>query len=261
MRIRRIAAGSVVVAAVAAVGAAAGYVVAVRPLYRSWGIDPGEADVSFPGDDLVPAALVSDTRGIDIAAPPDAVWPWLVQMGYGRAGWYSYDVMDMRGSSADRIVPEMQVLAAGDAIPTSPESSFIARVVEPERALVLYVDDAIVAEQAARARAATEAGRPPESTPTNLRAAGAMMSPMTDFAASWAFVLEPRDDGRSTRLMERVRVRMVAAGNGGAFIQPALGLGVFVMQRKQMLGIRDRAERAQRRGTAPGGGEAAAGTA
>ena len=261
MGIRRIAAGGAAVVAVAAAGAAAGYVLAVRPLWRTWGVDPAEGDLALPGDDLVPDALLSDTRGIDIAAPPEAVWPWLVQMGYGRAGWYSYDAMDMRGSSADRIVPELQSLTAGDEVPTSPASAFIARVVEPGRAVVMFVDDALVAEQASRSRASTEAGQPAESTPANLRAAGAMMSPMADFAASWAFVLEARDGGRSTRLLERVRVRM-AAGKSGAIIQPAMGLGVFVMQRKQMLGIRDRAERAQPGGTGAGGGEgAAAGTA
>jgi hypothetical protein len=246
MGIRRIVVGGAAVGAVGVAGVAAGYAVAVRPLWRTWGIDPDEADLPLPGDDLVPDAMRTDTRGIDIAAPPDAVWPWLVQMGYGRAGWYSYDAMDMRGSSADRVVPDLQALSVGDEIPTSPESSFSARVVEPGRALVLFVDDDAVAEQASRARAASDAGQGPEATPANLRAAGAMMSPMGDFAASWAFVLEPRDDGRSTRLLERVRVRMAIPGKGGAVAGPLLGLGVFVMQRKQMLGIRDRVERALR---------------
>lgn len=248
MPIRRIVFSAAIVAAGSFVAGAAAYVLAVRPWWRSWGADPDEADLPLAGDDLVPGALVSDTRGIDIAAPPEAVWPWLVQMGYGRGGWYSYDAMDMRGSSADRIVPDLQALAVGDAIPTSPDSSFVARIVDPGRALVLYVDDHAVREQADAARAAGAAGRTPEGTPANLRAAGAMMSPMSHFAASWALVLLPRDDGRGTRLLERVRVTMAPIGKGGDAARSFMGFGVFVMTRRQMLGLRDRVESRQGRG-------------
>ena len=58
-----------------------------------------------------------DTRTIEVDAAPEDVWPWLVQMGYGRAGWYSYDQMDQKGRSADEIVPEWQGLAVGDTMP------------------------------------------------------------------------------------------------------------------------------------------------
>ena len=249
MRIRRIVYFAAAVTACSAAAAATGYVLAVRPWWRSWGVDHGEAERELTGDDLVPDALIADTRGIDIGAPPEAVWPWLVQMGFDRAGWYSYDVVDMRGASADQIDAELQTLAVGDAIPSSPQTAFVARVVDPERALVLYVDEQLIEEQMAAARAAVDAGQPMPQTPANLRATGAMMPSMSGFAASWAFVLEPRDGGTHTRLIERFRLTMAPDQKGGGVARSFMWLGVFVMTRKQMLGIRDRVERARRRGT------------
>jgi hypothetical protein len=73
------------------------------------------------GDELLPDATGTTTRAIGIAAAPEQVWPWLVQLGYGRAGWYSYDWIDNDGHpSADRIVPELQALKVGDQIPMLP---------------------------------------------------------------------------------------------------------------------------------------------
>ena len=67
----------------------------------------------MPGDDLL-AGAASTTRAISVAAPPEQVWPWLVQLGYGRAGWYSYDWIDNDGHrSANRIIPELQELGSG----------------------------------------------------------------------------------------------------------------------------------------------------
>jgi hypothetical protein len=249
VRIRKIILGTAMVTAGSAAAATAAYMLAVRPWWRSWGVDPSEADLPLAGDDLVPDALVSETRSIDIAAPPEAVWPWLVQMGYNRAGWYSYDAMDMRGASADRIVPEMQALAVGDSIPTSPETAFLVKVLDPGRALVLYVDEQLIQDQTAAARTAAVAGQPTEKTPANLRAAGAMMSPMSGFVASWAFVLQARDGGGHTRLIERFRVKMAPVGKGGNVAQSFLGFGVFVMARKQLIGIRDRVERSMSQAT------------
>ncbi len=242
MRVRTL----VFVGAVGAVaGAAAAYVVAVRPWWRSWGVDPAEAALALAGDELVPDASIVETRGVEIGAPPDAVWPWLVQMGYNRAGWYSYDVVDMKGASVDRIVPELQELAVGDLVPNSPDTAFAVRVLDPGRALVLYADEKLVEEQVAAAQARQAAGMATDETPANLRAAGKMMPPMPGFAASWAFILQPLDDGRRTRLVERFRARMPAPESPAAGVMAgAFGLGVFAMTRKQMLGIRDRAEAA-----------------
>jgi hypothetical protein len=205
--------------------------------WRTWGVDPAEAALALPGDDLVADAGANDTRGITIDAPPEAVWPWLLQMGYGRAGWYSWDRLDMKGDSADRILAEHQSLAVGDTVPTDPSGGFLVKVLEPSESLVLYVDAEITAQR----RRTGAAGEP---VPVGLAASGRFMETATppDFAASWAFVLRPLDGGR-TRLIERVRARMGGPAKGPAFLGSMLGFGVFVMTQKQMTGIRARAER------------------
>jgi hypothetical protein len=209
--------------------------------WRTWGVDPVEARKVLPGDDLVATPTAIDTRGIIIDAPPDAVWPWLVQMGYGRGGWYSYDQIDMLGKSADRILPGFQVIAVGDVLPTSPNSGFAVRIAEQARALVLYSDTESVAAEAAKAAEAKPAGG--TDVPAGLAATGAILrTTPPDFAASWAFVLEPLDGGR-TRLIERFRVRFGVAGPGFRVIAPVMGFGVFVMMQRQMRGILARAER------------------
>lgn len=211
----------------------------VRPWWQSWGIDSHDITRTLPGDELVPEAPVMDTRSIEIAAPPSDVWPWLLQMGYGRAGWYSYDTIDMMGASSRRIVPEWQALAIGDVVPTHPGGGFVVRAMEPERVLVLYSDTAIVTAQAAAAREA-----PTEAPSTNVQAAGTFLGATqpTEFAASWAFVLEPIADGH-TRLVERFRVKFGETDKPWtAATLPVVGFGVFLMTRQQMLGIRDRAE-------------------
>jgi hypothetical protein len=95
------------------------------PLYRSWhlrwGARAAEATAPLPGDRLVPAAQYRSTRAITIAAPPGQVWPWLVQVGCLRAGFYSNDLLDnLARPSATTIVPELQQLEVGQLIPMSP---------------------------------------------------------------------------------------------------------------------------------------------
>ena len=225
-KLRNLAA--ILVGAVAVAGSA--YWFAVRPWWQDWGTDLSEATRLLPGDDVVPDAPVNDTRAITIEAPPSAVWPWLVQMGYGRGGWYSYDVIDMKGASADCIQPDIRPLAVGDIVPTHPGGGFEVKAVEPEHALVLYIDTALVRTQAEAARATAV-----EANPANIAAAGALMDATqpTEFAASWAF-----------SLIERFRARF----DGGdqpwtKYTLPFMGFGVFVMVRKQMLGIKERVER------------------
>ncbi len=214
----------------------------------TWGVLPIEAVKDLPGDELIPEAASSETRGITIDAPPSAVWPWLVQMGYGRGGWYSYDAIDMGQPSATTILPEHQQLAVGDLLPTHPGGGFEVKVLDPERALVVYSDTALARSQQEAAR---EAGV--ERASTNVEATGAAMTfaQPGEFAASWAFILEPLD-GNRTRLVERVR----AWFGGGEqpwmrFTLPMMGFGIFVMVRRQLLGIRDRAEHMGRRQPAP----------
>jgi hypothetical protein len=80
----------------------------IQPWQHRWGASDQEVQRAMPGDDVLPDAA-STTRAITIAAPPEQVWPWLVQLGYGRGGWYSYDWIDNDGRpSADRIIPELQ---------------------------------------------------------------------------------------------------------------------------------------------------------
>ncbi len=237
-------------AAIAAAGAAFAYVQG-RALFRTWGVDADEQTKPLPGDDIVPEADAVLTRGIDVAAAPEQVWPWLIQMGYGRAGWYSYDQLDMNKPSADRIIPELQSLAVGDTLPTHPGGGFEVKVLDEGKALVLYADRALMMAQAAD----KPAGLEKESA--NVKATGMVLDANMrgDFKASWTFVLEPTSDG-GTRLVERFRGWMTAPETGKGMAPPpqARGMflfGIFVMVRRQMIGIRDRAEGRPVRGSAP----------
>jgi len=231
--IKRIVVGSAIAA-----GAWAAYAAAQR-WYRTWGVDPVEALKVLPGDELVPEPTACDTRGITIDAPPEAVWPWLVQMGYGRGGWYSYDAIDMRGASAEAILPEHQSLAVGDVVPTDPGGGFVVKVVEPERTLVVYVDPEVLA---ARKDATIPAAEAP-----GLAMSGKFLETATPpkFTAAWSFVLEPLGGGQ-TRFLERFRARMDGETPGSKAFAPLLGFGVFLMTQRQMLGIKARAEKLAR---------------
>ncbi|MFI5262562.1 MAG: hypothetical protein ACHQZR_08425 [Candidatus Limnocylindrales bacterium] len=233
----------------AALGASsvAAWGLAVRPWWRSWGVVPAEAERPLPGDDLVADPSVTETRAITIDAPPETVWPWLAQMGYGRAGWYSYDQLDMDGHSSDYIDARWQALDVGTVLATHPGGGFVVRVLEPGRALGLYIDTELATEQAAAAKAANTGL---ETAPANVRRTGGMLASATppDFKVSWTFVLEPTDAG-STRLIERIRGTFVVPDRptvrGRDPMQmawPLMGFGVFVMMRKQLLGIKARVE-------------------
>ena len=106
----------------AAPAAAIVYARYVRPWQLSWGATPDEVSRPLPGDELVARPTFNATRAITIAAPPEEIWPWLVQVGLTRAGWYSYDILDNLGRpSARHIIPELQNLAPGDVVPMSPD--------------------------------------------------------------------------------------------------------------------------------------------
>lgn len=222
--------------------AAFGYRFVFRPWWKSWGVSPEETARVLPGDEVIGDPNAGETRAITIDAPPVAVWPWLVQMGFGRAGWYSYDAIDMGSSSSNRIIPEYQDLKVGDFVPTHPAGGFAVKRVDPGQALVLYLDSDLVQEQAEAAKAqGLGAG------PVNLRATGALMetSQPAEFAASWAFVLDELQGGR-TRLIERFRVNFAETDKPWTrYTLPLMGFGVFVMMRQQLLGIKERAETAR----------------
>ena len=106
-------------------------------ILEHWGATGDEISGPIPGDDLVPDATLVATRSITLDAPPADVFPWLRQMGFGRAGWYSYDWIDNLGRrSATRIHPEWQTVQARDPVPGGPVD-FTAAIVDPPTAFVL----------------------------------------------------------------------------------------------------------------------------
>ena len=112
---------------------------------RTSGSTYAERRAVLPGDDLLRRPQVSITHAVTVPVQPSRVWPWLVQMGWGRAGWYTPRWVDRllfpaNGPSADRILPGLQRLSAGDVIPDGPaesECSFTVVDLVPERRLVL----------------------------------------------------------------------------------------------------------------------------
>jgi hypothetical protein len=167
---------------------------------------------SLPGDELLPSPIDSITHAVTIRRPPREVWPWLAQMGAGRAGWYSYDFVDNGGQhSSERVIPELQDVRVGGIMPWLPGATegFSVLSVEPERSLVL----------------------------------GAV-SPDGRLLSTWAFVLEEAAPG-VTRLLVRAR-----AGEGYSppfhlprwTVKTLVRLGHGIMQRKQLLGIARRVE-------------------
>lgn len=100
------------------------YALLVRPRLVRWGATAEEAAGPYPGADLIPSGVRSGTMAITIGAPPADVWAWLVQMGYDRAGWYSWDRLDNWGRhSAERIHSEWQKISIGDHMSAIPDNS------------------------------------------------------------------------------------------------------------------------------------------
>jgi hypothetical protein len=131
-----------------AVGGIAASVAATERLYRrylrrrvlNWGATEEEVARRSPGDELLESADIVATRVIGIDAPPSTIWPWLVQMGPGRAGAYTYDWIEnlfgLNMHSADRIVPEWQQLEVGDVLRSAEgRPGMRVEILEPESAL------------------------------------------------------------------------------------------------------------------------------
>ena len=194
----------------------------------------------LPGDDLVDAPRDVDTDAVTIDAPPSAVWSWLVQMGYARAGWYCCtrcNRVDLEPHDEWRILPQFQTLTAGAILPTHAGGGFRVVSVEPQRALVLYADD-----QMAREQAAAYNGNDHKTSANT--AEGTHNGAIPPFALSWSFLLEPLSAQR-TRLIARYRLALAASARGHRLLQPVVGFGIFWMQGKQLRGIKLRAEYAQ----------------
>jgi hypothetical protein len=202
------------------------YVVRIRPWHLRWGATDAEVYQSLPGDELVLHPKLTATHAITIHASAAEVWPWLVQMGQGRAGFYSYDwlenVFGLEIHNADRIIPEYQVLKVGDLVPVAP-GGFGPPVValEPNRVLVLggTLD-----------------------TRTGRTLAASHNVPAEYHAVSWVFFLEPVD-AKTTRLIERFRADWSPSLRNALFNRVLLEPASFVMERKMLLGIKERAER------------------
>lgn len=117
------------------------YAIVIGPWQRRWGATPDEVSSSLPGDELLRSGAASTTRAIAINAPPESVFPWLLQIGYGRGGWYSYDWIDNDGRpSVARIEPALQGLRVGDRIEMVPGMGTIVREIQPEHHIVSVGD-------------------------------------------------------------------------------------------------------------------------
>ncbi len=101
---------------------------------------PAERAQDLAGDHLIPNAFVSLTDAVTTGCRRQDLWPWLAQMGAGRAGWYSYDTIDNGGQpSAEEVLPQFQTIAVGTVLPALPRATdaFIVAEIEPEHFLVL----------------------------------------------------------------------------------------------------------------------------
>ena len=114
-----------------------GYLLIYRPQQLRWGATDEELARAMPGDEIQPHPVFNTTRAITIGARPEQIWPWLVQIGYGRAGWYGYDWVDNdRMKSADRIILAWQHLSVGDTISIMKGVDYQVVAVEPNQYLV-----------------------------------------------------------------------------------------------------------------------------
>lgn len=199
------------------------YLIAIRPWQARWGATDAEAGMTLPGDSLVLAPENQTTRAITINAPAASVWPWLVQMGQGRGGLYSYEMLenligcDMH--NADRIVPEWQTIAIGDRVRMYPEGSGPP----PYTIAEIYEGQALVTGHSAD----------PGGVPLTV-------SEQTKWTDTWAFVLIP-DNQKSTRLI--IRSRSAYADPTMSAIMSMVEPGYFIMERGMLTGIKERAER------------------
>lgn len=197
----------------------------LHPSLLASGATSEEEHRPLTGDEIVPEPMWEATRAESIHAPPTDVWPWVVQMGYGRAGYYCFSPFDPRHvHDLDAIEPHLQWLKVGDVWLDGPgcdetKGAWRVRTIEPEQAVVLH------------SLREPFSGR--ELDPT-------VLGPRW-IDCSWAFVIEPAPSN-STRILARTRVRFTPEWAGLA-ARLVFGRGDTVMQRTMLRGIRERAER------------------
>ena len=114
------------------------YILLYRPWSLSWGATEAEISRQMPGDDILEQPTFIATRAVSIKASPAEIWPWIIQIGYQRAGFYSYDRLDNAGiPSAENILPAYQGLQVGDLIPITKDINARVIELEPYRSMVL----------------------------------------------------------------------------------------------------------------------------
>jgi hypothetical protein len=197
---------------IALVALALAYWFGARRWFARWGATDADLRRVMAGDAIIAAPTHVQTQAVTVDAPPDAIWPWLVQIGHRRGGLYSYDWLDrlfgyLDRPSADRILPEFQQLAPGDVIPLGRGQGFPVVTVEPQHALVL-------------------GGR------------------QDGFEWVWQFGLYPLDD-RRTRLVTRGAQRFAPSITAWLFMR-VMEPAAFLMTRRMLLGVKQRAERLHR---------------
>jgi len=202
-------------AALAALAATVVGVALLKSHNLRWEATAAERSLVLAGDELLPAVNQSTTRAITINAAAEDIWPWLVQLGQGRGGFYSYAwlenlIPNESIHNADFVVPEWQQIAVGDEVLLHPDVKLRVAVVEPDRALVLF------------------GGIPMGKT-------------AAPYEFSWAFVLLPQPD-HTTRLVVRERYEYTRKW-AALIVQPAQ-LVSSLMSPKMLRGIKTRAEHA-----------------
>lgn len=204
-------------AAVGGIGAlGAGYALAVRPWHLRWGATDEEAAGHLPGDWVNPDAKVRITHAITIEAPPNAVWKWLVQIGQDRGGFYSYDwlenLIDLQIHSATEIKPQWQELEVGDFIRGAHKGWLGGRFDETAGWTVVELeqDRSLVLQE-------------------------------TVAKGTWAFVLRPIGQTK-TRLLIRARGDEPVTFGGKLFHYGVMEPAHFIMERKMLLTLKQRAE-------------------
>ena len=202
----------------------------LRPRLLRWGATDDELRMLFPGKDLVPDGVRSATMAVTINAPPERVWPWLVQrlvqMGADRGGWYSWDRLDNFGRrSADRLHSEWQQIRVGDRLAAKPDGSGcwqVAALDEPRRFLGLRMSLDL------RGRPFDPAGKPPRYYTDSI----------------WGFLLEELPGDR-TRLVVSgywtLRPRWLQPMTSFAVLEPSH----WIMQTRQFANLKRRAEHSQ----------------
>jgi len=185
------------------------YLTLFRPWQLRWGATDAEIKRSMPGDEIVGKPSFNATRAVTIHAPAQNIYPWIVQMGVTRAGWYSYDLLDNLGRrSAESILPEHQNIQVGDLIPLSPDGKQGMRVKYfRKNKWMLWWD---------------EKGD-----------------------TSWVWEIHPEGEG-SARLITRVRVKYRFFSPAILF-NLLIEFFDILMMRKSMLGIKKRAENSLKR--------------